>query len=149
MNKDNNKRCVWRVRMLLLPQQPIQSRWTRKMNSASEVNLKPIGRTNNRYAQTSWKESTVAHRTDDGMLALVLEKFCSSLITTLCPILLQLHGLLPTRCFCWSDFPGKNIGAGCHFLLQGSSQPRDQTQISCIGRQILYCWTTRDSQLIW
>ena len=24
-----------------------------------------------------------------------------------------------------SVFPGKNTGAGCHFLLQGSSQPRD------------------------
>ena len=23
------------------------------------------------------------------------------------------------------EFPGKNTGAGCHFLLQGSSQPRD------------------------
>ena len=38
--------------------------------------------------------------------------------------------------------PGKNIGEGCHFLLQGSSQPRDQTHISCIGRQILYHWAT-------
>ena len=27
------------------------------------------------------------------------------------------HGLWPTRCF-W-NFPGKNTGAGCHFLLQG------------------------------
>ena len=34
---------------------------------------------------------------------------------------------------------GKNTGVGCHFLLKGSSQPKDQTHISWIGRQILYC----------
>ena len=31
------------------------------------------------------------------------------------------------------EFPGKNAGAGCHFLLQGSSQPRDWTRISYIS----------------
>ena len=30
-----------------------------------------------------------------------------------------------------------NTGVGCHFLLQGSSQPRDQTGVSCIDRWIL------------
>ena len=28
------------------------------------------------------------------------------------------HGLWPTRLFCPWDFPGKNIGVDCHFLLQ-------------------------------
>ena len=28
---------------------------------------------------------------------------------------------------------------------RGSSQPRDQTQVPCIGRQILYHWATRES----
>ena len=32
---------------------------------------------------------------------------------------LQPHGLKPTRLLCPRDFPGKNIGKGCHFLLQG------------------------------
>ena len=32
---------------------------------------------------------------------------------------LQLHGLQPTRLLCLWDFPGKNTGVGCHFLLQG------------------------------
>ena len=31
------------------------------------------------------------------------------------------------------DFPGKNTGVGCHFLLQGSSQPGDLTCISFIA----------------
>ena len=30
------------------------------------------------------------------------------------------------------DFQGKSTGVGCHFLLQKSSQPRDQTQVSHI-----------------
>ena len=29
------------------------------------------------------------------------------------------HGLWPARLLCSWDFPGRNIGVGCHFLLQG------------------------------
>ena len=36
-----------------------------------------------------------------------------------CVQLLQPHGLYPTRLLCPWDFPGKNTGVGCHFLLQG------------------------------
>ena len=32
---------------------------------------------------------------------------------------LKLHGLQPTRLLCSRDFPDKNTGVGCHFLLQG------------------------------
>ena len=32
---------------------------------------------------------------------------------------LRPHGLQPTRLLCPWNFPGKNTGAGCHFLLQG------------------------------
>jgi len=31
------------------------------------------------------------------------------------------------------DSPGKNTGVGCHAFLQGSSQPRDRIQVSCIA----------------
>ena len=33
------------------------------------------------------------------------------------PTLLQLHGLQPAWLLCPWDFPGKNTGMGCHFLL--------------------------------
>ena len=46
---------------------------------------------------------------------------------------LQLHGLQPDRLLCPGNFPGKNTGAGCHFLYQGSSQPRDLTCNFCIS----------------
>ena len=32
-------------------------------------------------------------------------------------------------------------------IFLGSSQPRDQTQVSCIGRWILYCWATWDAHI--
>ena len=40
------------------------------------------------------------------------------LVARLC-LTLQPLGLLPARLLCPWDFPGKNTGVGCHFLLQG------------------------------
>jgi len=37
------------------------------------------------------------------------------------PNSLQPHGLQPTRFLCPWDFPGKNAGVGCHFLLRVSN----------------------------
>ena len=34
-------------------------------------------------------------------------------------------------------FPRQGHWVGCHFLLQGSSRPRDQTHVSCIGRWVI------------
>ena len=42
-----------------------------------------------------------------------------ALMAKLCQTLLQPHGLEPARLLCPWVFPGKNTGAGCHFLLQG------------------------------
>ena len=41
------------------------------------------------------------------------------LVVKSCPSLLQPHGLEPARLLCPWNSPGKNIGVGCHFLLQG------------------------------
>ena len=54
------------------------------------------------------------------------------------PTLCDPHGLQPVRLLCPWDFPGKNTGVGCHFFSRGSSQPKDQTHTSSIGRWILY-----------
>ena len=45
---------------------------------------------------------------------------CCGLFAILCPTLLQPHGLWPSRLCPW-NFPDKNTGVGCHFLLQGIS----------------------------
>ena len=47
----------------------------------------------------------------------------------------------PPGSSCPCTLPGKNIGAGCHFLLQEIFQPRDRTLVSFIshiGRWIFY-----------
>ena len=63
------------------------------------------------------------------------------LVTQLCPTLCD-----PTR-FLWSwDFPDKNTGVGCHFLLQGSSWLRDETLVSHIAGRLFTIWVTRESQ---
>ena len=54
------------------------------------------------------------------------------------PDCLQPHGLQPTRLFCPLDFPGKDTGVGCHFLIQGIflTQGLNPGLLHC--RQILY-----------
>ena len=42
---------------------------------------------------------------------------CAQLLSSI--QLFQTHGLQPTRFLCSWDFPGKNTGVCCHFLLQG------------------------------
>ena len=37
-------------------------------------------------------------------------------VQTLSHVRLEPHGLQPARLLCPRDFPGKNIGVGCHFL---------------------------------
>ena len=41
------------------------------------------------------------------------------------------------------DFLAKSTGVGCLFLLQGTSPPRDRTQVSCIVDRHFTVWTTR------
>ena len=52
--------------------------------------------------------------------------------------LLWSHGLEPARLLCPWDFPGKNTGMGCHFLLQRIFPTQDQIYVSWIGRWIFY-----------
>ena len=56
------------------------------------------------------------------------------------------HELLPTTFLCPWNFPGKNTGVGCHFLLQGIFPTQELNPISCIScRQILYYCTTNNA----
>ena len=49
------------------------------------------------------------------------------------------HGLWPTRLLCPWDSPGKNTGAGCHFLLQGIFPTHGPNLGLLHCRQNLYC----------
>ena len=46
---------------------------------------------------------------------------------------------------CW----WKNTGVGCHFFLQGSSQPRDWTQVSCTAGRFFTNWATKEALVSW
>ena len=46
-----------------------------------------------------------------------VSKYRSCLVAISCLTLLWPHGLQPTRLLYPQDFPGKNTGMGCHFLL--------------------------------
>ena len=63
------------------------------------------------------------------------------------PDSLRLHGLQPTRFLCPWDFPGKDTGVGCHFLLQGifPTQGSNPGLLHC--RQILY-WVSYKGSLL-
>ena len=56
------------------------------------------------------------------------------------------HGLLPARLLCPWDFPGKNTGVSCHFLLQGIF-PTQGLNLHLIHWQVdTYHWATREAQ---
>jgi len=50
----------------------------------------------------------------------------------------------PTRHLCPWDFPGNSTGVDCHFLLQGTSLPKDRTWVSHIVDRCLTVWATRE-----
>ena len=56
---------------------------------------------------------------------------------------LQLSGLQPASLFCPWDFPGKNAGVGCHYLLQGIFP----TQESNLSLMHLLHWQADSSPL--
>ena len=59
---------------------------------------------------------------------------CFCLVAKSCLALLKLHRLYPGRLLCPRDCLRKNTGVDCCALIQGSSQPRDGTCVSCFGR---------------
>ena len=52
-----------------------------------------------------------------------------------------------TRLLCPWSFPSRNPGVGFAVSSsRGSSQPKDRTYVSCIGRRILYHWTSWEAR---
>ena len=58
------------------------------------------------------------------------------------------HGLQPTTLFCPWDFPGKNSGVGCHFLLQRIFRTQGSNPGLPNCRQMLYRLSYQGSPLI-
>ena len=51
-------------------------------------------------------------------------------------------------CNQWNSL-GQNTGVGSHSLLQESSKPRDQTQVSRIAGGFFTSWIAREAQEYW
>ena len=68
------------------------------------------------------------------------------LVAQSCLTLCKPYGLKPARLLCLWDSLGKNSGVGGHALLQGSSQLRDWTQVSCIAGGFFIIWAARKIQ---
>ena len=62
-----------------------------------------------------------------------------------CPTLRDPVDRSPPGSSVHGNSPGKNSEVGCHALLRGSSQLRDQTQISCIAGGFFTSWPTREA----
>ena len=59
------------------------------------------------------------------------------------------HGLQPTRLLCPWNFPGKILERVAISYTRVSSQPRDRTHVSCIGRWIFYQESPLRSPIWW
>ena len=80
----------------------------------------------------------------------------ANLVNFSCSVLCLLAQLCPTLCdpmdhslpgsFVHGDSPGKNTGVGSHAHLQGSSQPKDRTQVSHISGRFFTIWATREAK---
>ena len=66
------------------------------------------------------------------------------LVAQLCPTLCNTIDCSTPGSFVHRDFPGKNTGMGCHFLLQGISWSEDQTWVSCIAGRFFIIWDIRE-----
>ena len=55
------------------------------------------------------------------------------------PMDYMVHGILQARILEWVAFP----------FFRASSQPRDQTQVSCIAGRFFTSWATREAQECW
>ena len=69
------------------------------------------------------------------------------LVAQSCPTL-RPHGLQPTSLLCPWNFPDKNTGVGCHFLLQGIFPPRDRTWASCAAGGLFTDWATSEATVV-
>ena len=75
----------------------------------------------------------------------IMQHLAAQLCPTLCdPVDCSLPGTSVR-----GDSPGRNTGVGCHALLQGIFQPRDQTQVSCMEGRFFIFWATREAQEYW
>ena len=73
---------------------------------------------------------------------------CACLVPQLCLILCNPMDCSPPGSFVHRDSPGKNTGMVAMPSSRGSSQPREQTQVSCIAGGFWAIWATKEAHPI-
>ena len=116
------------------------------LNNSCKITLHPVlGRTEGKSSAmgrinvTCYKAS-FKYRTRNEVVFV-----CCSIV----PDALQPHGLHPTRLLCPWDFPGKDTGVGCHFLLQEIFPAQELNPGLPHGRhhrQMFTIWATWEDQ---
>ena len=74
--------------------------------------------------------------------------YCYCLVARSCLTLFWPHGLRSAMLLCPWDFPGKNTGVGCHFLIQGNFSTQRSNPCFQGYRWILYHWITREAHIL-
>ena len=125
--------------LLHLGSNPRLSCWTTVRDHADElVQLKPsiLGQpTTGPSPNTAASPAGTAEMPPDPQLQSTREFMCAHAQS--CPTL-QIHGLWPTGSSFHGSLQARILGWGAMPSSRGSSQPRDLTHVSCIGRPILY-----------
>ena len=95
----------------------------------AEPEMVPFLSVNKTDEAIEWRSSGTARRTQTLFVCVSRSVVSDSL---------QPHGLKPTRLLCPWDFPGKDIGVSCYFLLQGIFPTEGSNPGLLHCRQILY-----------
>ena len=90
------------------------------------------------FYQLSYQGSIVTSKNDNYLHG-------DGLVAKSCPTLC--HPMEPTRLLCPWDFPGKNTGVDCHFVLQRIFLTQGLNSHLLYCRQIRYGWATWEAQL--
>ena len=95
---------------------------------------------------TGWSRSTPTVRSHVNSMYLWC---CAVCYAQLCPTLCNPMDCSPPGSSVHGIFQAGILECIAISSSRGSCQPRDQTRISCIGRQILYHWTTWEAMYLW
>ena len=107
--------------------------FTGKIKLKTELNISP---------SFSFKRVVFILNCSYSPLGVLISLPCCCLVAKLCLTLCNPMNCRPTGSSCPWDFPAKNTGVGCHFLLQGIFPTQGSNYVSCIGRQVLSQWAT-------
>ena len=86
-----------------------------------------------KYTGRTDSQNSICGRKVKVLVALLGPSLCNPM--NYCPPNFSVHGILQARTLEWASIP----------FLRGSSQPRDETYVSCIAGKFINIWATREA----